>query len=162
MSIYFYSELKKLKEHFSNSDIQYPTIFGIHDLLFCSIAALLTFAFGFWLKDGMRVWRRSKPLCNIKKRECNTYIKRLIIKRLIKIHLNSHESHNQSNTLWRPMTTTREFNLWDPPWCYSVSFVLLRCDSTSCVLHLGTPIQSPEINTQSYIIVHVSIQCFNG
>lgn len=47
MSIYFYSEFKKLKEHFSNSDIQYPKIFGIHDLLFCSIAALLTFAFGF-------------------------------------------------------------------------------------------------------------------
>lgn len=47
MSIYFYSEFKKLKEHFSNSDIQYPKNFGIHDLLFCSIAALLTFAFGF-------------------------------------------------------------------------------------------------------------------
>lgn len=26
MSIYFYSEFKKLKEHFSNSDIQYPKI----------------------------------------------------------------------------------------------------------------------------------------
>lgn len=47
MSIYFYSELKKLKEHFSNSGIQHPKNFGVHDLLFCSIAALLTFAFGF-------------------------------------------------------------------------------------------------------------------
>lgn len=47
MSIYFYSEFKKLKEYFSNLDIQYPKNFGVHDLLFCSIAALLTFAFGF-------------------------------------------------------------------------------------------------------------------
>lgn len=47
MSVNFYSEFKKLKENFSNSGIKYPKTFGVRDLLFCSIAALLTLAFGF-------------------------------------------------------------------------------------------------------------------
>lgn len=47
MLIYFYLELKKLKEYFSNSGIQYFKNFGVNDLFFCSIVVLLIFVFGF-------------------------------------------------------------------------------------------------------------------
>lgn len=45
-----------------------------YSAVFCSIAALLTLAFGFWLKDGIRVWRRSKPLLMLQRLFCSAEV----------------------------------------------------------------------------------------